>query len=240
MLLIVQKEQKRYIRDEIYFFVLTYQFLFSNDEIYFYYATERNPKRFELSGKNIYEIEKDRDQAFVEISSDGRNYQVLDTFTGFSTTWEKKEYSLSEFVGQSLFIRFRYSTDIGALENGFFIDDIYPVVTYDEIAPLQSTFHNMIDISIPSTKDILFYQVRGYNEKYGWGDWSMLYPSNNTFFYGNPPNPPIIDGPVEAIKGDTISYSITSYDSDDDLVSYYIKWGYGPSHSLQTPSPHLI
>jgi hypothetical protein len=190
-----------------------------------------------LSFYTIYEIEKDRDRAFVEISTDGRNYQVLDTFTGFSTTWEKKEYSLSEFVGQSLFIRFRYSTDIGALENGFFIDDIHPVVTYDAIAPLQNTFSNSVDISIPPTKDIMFYQVRGYNEKYGWGDWSMLYPSNNSFFYGKPPNPPIIDGPVEALKGDTISYSITSYDSDGDLVSYYIKWGDGVCSEWLGPYP---
>jgi len=180
-----------------------------------------------LSFYTIYQIENNNDQASIEISTDGRNYQVLDTFTGFTTNWEKKEYSLEEYIGKSIYIQFRYSTDAGILENGFYIDDIYPVARYDSITSLGNSFSDSADVPPSSTMDSKFYQVRGYNEIFGWGDWSTLMPINESFFFGNPPQAPVITGPVEVIKGETTTYELTGNDPDGDSVSYYIKWGDG-------------
>jgi len=180
-----------------------------------------------LSFYTIYQIEKDNDQATIEISTDGRNYQVLDSFTGFTMNWEKKEYSLEDYVGKSIYIRFRYSTDGGILENGFYIDDIYPVARYDSITSLGSSFSDSADIPSSSFIESMFYQVRGYNEVFGWGDWSTLMPVNDSFFFGNSPRAPVISGPVEVIKGETTTYELTGTDPDGDSLSYYIKWGDG-------------
>ena len=180
-----------------------------------------------LSFYCTYKIEKNHDQAFVEISTDGRNYQVLDSFTGYSTTWEKKEYSLEDYVGQSIFIRFRYATDQGTLEEGFFIDEIYPVVSYDSIITIGDSFSDSAELPIHSSIDSVFYQIRGYNTVHGWGDWSTLAPVNNSFFFGRPPLSPTIDGPVEVIDGETATYQIAGIDPDGDQLYYYIKWGDG-------------
>lgn len=52
----VQNKPRRKIRDDTYFFVMTYQFLFTNSGIYSFYAPQ-NYNEFEISGQNISEIE---------------------------------------------------------------------------------------------------------------------------------------------------------------------------------------
>ncbi len=53
----VQNKPRRKIRDDTYFFVMTYQFLFTNSGIYSFYASPHNQNEFEISGQNISEIE---------------------------------------------------------------------------------------------------------------------------------------------------------------------------------------
>ena len=65
-----------------------------------------------------YDIEYNYDYAIVEVSLDGRSYDLLEGFTGSSSTWQQKQYPLTDYVGESIFIRFRYTTDYGTLEEG--------------------------------------------------------------------------------------------------------------------------
>jgi immune inhibitor A len=108
----------------------------------------------DLTGKNAavlsfdswYQIEKDWDYAFVQVSTDnGATWKSLGNantnsnpvsgayptiepnlpgFTGDSNGWTKQEFDLTEFAGQKVQLKFRYITDWGTSEKGFFVDNV--------------------------------------------------------------------------------------------------------------------
>jgi hypothetical protein len=81
-------------------------------------------EKMKLSFWCCYDIEENQDCAFVEVSLDGRSYALLDTFTGSSNGWIYQEYDLDDFVGDSVFVRFRHTTDYNILGDGFYVDII--------------------------------------------------------------------------------------------------------------------
>jgi len=121
-----------------------------------------------------YDIENNWDYAMVEVSYDGRSYEVLDTYTGFSSGWTYKEYDLSEYEDESVFIRFRYTTDENTLEEGFYVDDILPIADFSTITTLSNSITEN-DYEITGQSDgIFYYQVKGHNNEHDWGDFSTL------------------------------------------------------------------
>ncbi|TDL76725.1 M6 family metalloprotease domain-containing protein [Rhodococcus qingshengii] len=108
----------------------------------------------DLSGKTIaslsfdswYQIEENWDFAFVQVSEDdGATWKSLgnantsldavsgayDTippalpgFTGDSKGWTKQEFDLTSYAGKKVQLRFRYITDWGTSEKGFYVDNI--------------------------------------------------------------------------------------------------------------------
>lgn len=90
-----------------------------------------------LAFKTWYDIEYDYDYGFVEVSIDGgANFSKIPGnltrdigngipgIDGTSDGWVDAEYDLSEFVGQSILLRFHYLTDGGWVQNGWAIDNI--------------------------------------------------------------------------------------------------------------------
>jgi hypothetical protein len=128
-----------------------------------------------LSFWTWYDIEEDYDKAFVEISTTGRKYMVLDTFTGRSQRWLYQTYDLSEYEGTSVYIRFRFTTDSEVLGAGFYIDDIQPIPFFDDISTLSDTIPTT-SWNITSTLGEHWYRIRGFNADSGWGDYSFLLP----------------------------------------------------------------
>jgi len=64
----------------------------------------------------------DGDNCLLEYSTNGNTWLVMDYYTGI-TDWTEKTYSLNQFLGQNLYLRFHLlSTDSGAAQ-GVFIDD---------------------------------------------------------------------------------------------------------------------
>jgi len=121
-----------------------------------------------------YNTENNFDDAFVEVSTDGRYYKVLDVFTGSSSSWQYKEYDLSNYTGESLFIRFRYTTDSNTLQEGFYVDDITPVVDVDTVTTLSSTITTPYYDITGKTNGTYYYRVKGHNTARGWCDFSTL------------------------------------------------------------------
>jgi hypothetical protein len=122
-----------------------------------------------------YEIENLYDYAYVEVSTDGRFYEVLEKFTDVSNEWEYREYSLNKYVNKSIYIRFRYATDGGVLDEGFYVDDIYPTANYGDINIISNSIANYsIEITNRSIDDY-YYRVRGYNTDHQWCDYSTLH-----------------------------------------------------------------
>jgi immune inhibitor A len=104
-----------------------------------------------------YDIEKDWDYAYVEASTDGKEWDTLpgpsttnddpnganytDGYTGKSgvapadkktpARWIQEKVDLSQYAGKKVQIRFEYITDAGVTHAGFFLDDIeIPEINY--------------------------------------------------------------------------------------------------------------
>jgi carboxypeptidase T len=121
-----------------------------------------------------YTTENNFDDAFVEVSTDGRSYDVLGIFTGSSGGWVYKEYDLSNYSGESLFIRFRYTTDSGTTNEGFYVDDIAPVADFGSITTLSSSIADTFYDITGKVNGTYYYRVKGQNSARGWGDFSTL------------------------------------------------------------------
>ncbi|MCK4365422.1 MAG: immune inhibitor A [Thermoplasmatales archaeon] len=174
-----------------------------------------------------YDLEYDYDMAFVEVSLNGRSYDVLDTFTGSSSNWEHMQYSLDDYAGESLFIRFRYTTDDYTLEEGFYVDDISPMVEWNSITTLSDSItSNSYEIT-GKDNGIYYYRVKGYNSERDWCDFSTLEDMEVEIFLNDPPATPNIVGPPSGQVGQAYEYTFITTDPDGDQVYYYIEWGDG-------------
>ncbi len=121
-----------------------------------------------------YDIETEWDYAFVEISLQGREWDLLDSYTGSQMSWQRKALSLEDYEGEWVFFQFRYITDDYIEETGFYVDDIHPVPDFETVTTLSNTitdtFYDIVDM--PS--GTFFYRVKGYNSARGWGDFGKL------------------------------------------------------------------
>ena len=154
----------------------------SNEDVSAMVTSEPLPvtNTMELSFWCWYDIEDNFDMAFIEVSSDGREYTLLDTFTGSSNGWTYKEYDLQDWDDQSIFIRFRYTTDSYTQDEGFYVDDIYPVPTYDTITTLSNSITGDSYTVTGRNPGTYYYRVKGHNAERGWGDFSILESMNVT------------------------------------------------------------
>ncbi len=177
-----------------------------------------------LSFYCYYQIQDNYDYAFLEISTNGRSYTVLDSFTGPNPKWTYKEYDLSGYQGSSIFIRFRYFTDSRITGSGFFVDDIHPVSTFESVSIIDQDIVSTpfsLPLNLENTSD--FLRVRGYNDAYGWGDFGQLYQISE--FTGNSaPSTPIISGETRGRTNTSYTYTLRSIDPDDDGIYYRIQW----------------
>lgn len=123
-----------------------------------------------------YDLETNYDVAVVEVSENTKEWFNLDTtrFNGNSGGWIRKAYSLEDWVDKSVYIRFRAMTDGAFLNNGFYVDDIYPVCLFNDVDTVASNIADTLYDFIAHPGGEYFYLVRGYNSTWGWGDYSCL------------------------------------------------------------------
>jgi outer membrane protein assembly factor BamB len=114
------------------------------------------------------------DCTFIEVSLDGRNYDILDKFNGSSLGWVYKIYNLDDFVNKSIFIRFRSVSDSYKQSEGFYFDDIAPLSEFRSINTLSDSIENNYYEITGREEGIYYYRVKGINHAYGWGDFSTL------------------------------------------------------------------
>ncbi|MFH2000830.1 MAG: M14 family zinc carboxypeptidase [Planctomycetota bacterium] len=123
-----------------------------------------------------YDIETDWDFAFVEVSKDKRKWHQLEQFTGNTgSAWRLKgPYSLAAFEGESLYIRFRYTTDQNTLGSGFWVDDISLVPDFSTVTTLNGHITNTYYNIAGNLEGDYYYRVQGYSNTRGWGDFCVL------------------------------------------------------------------
>ena len=99
-----------------------------------------NASSGELTFKTWYDIEEDWDYGSVQVSEDGENWTAIqgnittDTdphegnpghgITGKSDGWVDGTFDLSAYAGKDVQVKINYWTDGGAINPGFYIDDI--------------------------------------------------------------------------------------------------------------------
>jgi len=184
-----------------------------------------------------YDIEEGWDYAFVEVSRDGRCYEVVDSFTGRSDQWEYRTYSLDGYAQDSVFIRFRYTTDSRTTGQGFFVDDISPVADFASVSTLDASISDSHYDIADRDQGIYYYRVRGYSQPHGWGDFSVLKKMRVGEADNAPPEPPSISGPGRGKIGRAYDYVFRSSDPEGGSIYYFVDWGDGSDSGWLGPYP---
>ncbi|RFU60482.1 choice-of-anchor J domain-containing protein [Peribacillus glennii] len=128
-----------------------------------------NVKNATLNFDNYYKIEEQWDFAAVQVSTDGgKSWKSLSNentrsdvveegyptikenlpgFTGQSNGWEKESFDLTEYAGRKILVSFRYMTDWGTTEDGWFIDNItIPEIGYSHEGSSTDSFKSLDEI----------------------------------------------------------------------------------------------
>ncbi len=71
-----------------------------------------------------YRLEIDYDYSFVEIDNNSGWWYIIDEYNGFQTSWTQAAYSLSDYAGQTVRLRFRFCSDQSVVDEGWYIDDV--------------------------------------------------------------------------------------------------------------------
>ncbi len=136
-----------------------------------------------------FDVEEDFDYGYVEISTDGgaiftpiegnitTNYDPNGSnrgngITGSSAGWIEASFPLDAYAGMSVQIKFSYVTDSWMLESGIYIDDVYPIETFESEMVLASDIaDNFYDIT-DRENGTYFYQVRAKDAEDQWSGFS--------------------------------------------------------------------
>jgi carboxypeptidase T len=122
-----------------------------------------------------YNIENNYDVTVAEVSLEGKEWiQLHDRFTGNSSGWLYKAFSLAPWVGKSVFIRFRYMTDDGTTGSGVYVDDVWPVPTFSTHTVISDNITDTLYNVTSQPVGTYYYRVRGHNAAWNWGDQGPL------------------------------------------------------------------
>ncbi|MFA5102208.1 MAG: M14 family zinc carboxypeptidase [Candidatus Thermoplasmatota archaeon] len=187
-----------------------------------------------------YSTENNYDVAFVEVSTDGRSYEVLDTFMGTSSNWQYKEYDLSTYVNQSIFIRFRYTTDSNTLQEGFYVDDISPVATFQTVTTLSNSITDTFYDITGKTNGTYYYRVKGHNSARGWCDFSTL--ESVLVALGEDTTPPVTTCTLTGeMEGDVYVSDVTvTLTATDNTAVDYTKYNLDNAGWLTYSAPVVV
>ena len=138
-----------------------------------------------------YTIETDYDYAYVEVSTDGSIFTPLEGnittndnpngnnrgngITGSSGgEWVEGIFDLDDYIGQAVYIRFSYYTDPAVLEEGIYLDNIYPVVKFETETVISSSITDMFYTFTDKTDgEDYYYKVRAKDAQNQWGNYSL-------------------------------------------------------------------
>ncbi len=79
-----------------------------------------------------YNLETNYDFAYVEIDNGSGWWKTLDEFSGIQSSWTLASYTLNDYNGKTIKIRFRFVSDYLTILEGWYIDDILVYVGVEE------------------------------------------------------------------------------------------------------------
>ncbi len=118
-----------------------------------------------------YNTESNFDVVTTEVSLEGKEWiQLHDRYSGNSSGWVRKAYSLAPWVGKSVFIRFRYMTDDNTAGTGVYVDDVWPVPAFANKTVVNNNITDTLYAVTGKAPGRYYYRVRGFNAAWSWGD----------------------------------------------------------------------
>jgi len=102
------------------------------------------------------DTETNWDYCYVEISEDGGPFTTIATFTGLYAYWDEFEYSLSDYVGSDIIIRWHFTSDSSVdWYPGWYIDDV--TITYEDYG-LEEEYNEivLVDLAVGQVLDVTF------------------------------------------------------------------------------------
>ncbi|UCD63848.1 MAG: immune inhibitor A [Candidatus Zixiibacteriota bacterium] len=133
-----------------------------------------------------YELSKGYDYVYVQVSTDGENFQSIpgnittndnpygynlgNGITGMKTHWTEAQFDLSAYEGQCIWLRFiGYAYKDGGIFN---IDDIYPVMRFQTETTIASDLTDTLYTFNDKTEGDYYYRVRAKDAQNQWGELS--------------------------------------------------------------------
>ena len=122
-----------------------------------------------------YDLENNYDVFVTEVSENGLEWlQLHDRYTGNSSGWQRKAFSLAPWAGRSVFLRFRSMTDDNTLRNGAYVDDVQPVAAFAGSTVLSDNVLDTLYEVTGRTVGQYWYRVRGHNAAWAWNNQGPL------------------------------------------------------------------
>ncbi|MBE0637489.1 MAG: M28 family peptidase [Bacteroidales bacterium] len=145
----------------------------------------------EVSFWTKYDIETNWDYMYLEVTTNGSNWANLATYTGTQSNWQKKTYSLNNYINNPyVVLRFRFYSDGYIVKDGMYIDDFEITVEggYNTqlvqipggwsgissyVLPAQSQLENMMqpilnDLVILQSIDEVYWPAQNINTIGNW------------------------------------------------------------------------
>jgi Zn-dependent metalloprotease len=198
-----------------------------------------------LTFASFEDIEPDFDFGFVEVSGNGGPFQTLAQYTGAFSG--QRSVDLSGFAGQSVKVRFRFTSDIVfsfPLFLGWFIDDIK--IATANFTPIATVGGNTFSYDVTGRGNGTYaYRIVGI---FGSCPGGMLGPYSNTeqitvelgpqtfpptASFTASPNPAMVNQPV-AFNG-SASHDNDAVGPSPEIVQYF--WAFGDGSTQTTNAP---
>ncbi|MBD3331291.1 hypothetical protein GF356_00455 [candidate division GN15 bacterium] len=142
-----------------------------------------------LTFYTYFEIESNWDYAYVEVSTDGETFTPIEGnittssnpngnnrghgITGESVGWMPAKFPLDDYAGQEVYFRWSYYTDSYVVEEGFYVDDIFPIEGFASQTVIASTIADTSYQFTDHEAGEFFYKVRAKDEQGQWGPFSL-------------------------------------------------------------------
>lgn len=135
-----------------------------------------------------FEIESNWDYAYVEVSTDGETFTPIagnitttsnpngnnrgNGITGQSVGWMPAKFPLGDYAGQQVYFRWSYYTDGYVVEEGFYVDDIFPIEGFAVQSVVSSNIADTVYQFTDHPAGEFFYKVRAKDAQGQWGAFS--------------------------------------------------------------------
>jgi hypothetical protein len=123
-----------------------------------------------------YDLETNYDVTVVEVSENNLEWFCADTmrYSSSSGGWIRRALSLEDWVGKSVYFRFRMMSDGSVFDVGFYVDDVSPTCLFANLDTISSSITDTLYQFTGHGIGTYYYYTRGYNTAYGWGEYSCL------------------------------------------------------------------